>query len=185
MAAQTVKNFVILIICILMSYFVFLFSSSPRFAVNGCGLRSLLSVLQVLGYSNIHLGNILSAKKDLSFSEIEKAVHELGMNANLCKTTIRKLRDDNSVGILHIDGHHFVGLVGYDSQTIHIAETGYEGPPRIERWSDGDLMARWDGVILVISKPKDGTIPAVAAQKATQAPTATRLGNYPYVNRPY
>ena len=169
----------ILFFCLILSSVSFFPPFLQKYSEHGCGPKSLSFVMSTLGYTKT---NDLQNKfeKDEIFIKLEKLyyiVKNTGYICNIQVMDVSLLRSKKPLGILHVDGSHFVGLVGYDSQTIHIAETGYEGPPRIERWSDGDLMARWDGVILVISKPKDGTIPPVAAQKATQAPPAARLGN--------
>jgi ABC-type bacteriocin/lantibiotic exporter with double-glycine peptidase domain len=142
-----------------------------------CGCRSFFEVMKYYNGErrlNEYYRLDKLCDKEMSMYEIENIARTFGIDAKIEKLDISKLREGNLLGVLHVDGHHFVGLVGYDSQTIHIAETGYEGPPRIERWSDGDLMARWDGVILVISNPKDANILPVAAQKGLPEITAAR-----------
>ena len=74
---------------------------------------------------------------------------------------------------MHVDGNHFVTIIDYSDHSIFVRDPFYKNLNSIE-WLDCDLMARWDGVILVISKPKDGTIPSVAAQKAAPKTTDAR-----------
>ncbi len=164
---------IILIIAIASMYL----TGDDRYSNGGCGIRSLVAVLNSYNV-NINYKSFsdmrFSEDGNTTYYELRRLCSDMKINSFMLRIDTEDLRKNQYLGILHIDGHHFVGLVGYDSQTIHIAETGYEGPPRIERWSDGDLMARWDGVILVISKPKDGTIPSVAAQKAAPKTTDAR-----------
>lgn len=87
-----------------------------------------------------------------TLAEMQVVARKLGLQAEARQMTVKALRRGRSLGVLHIDGHHFVALVGYDPCTLHIAETGYNGPPQVQRWSDGDLMTRWDGTILIIRK---------------------------------
>ncbi|WP_395143696.1 cysteine peptidase family C39 domain-containing protein [Armatimonas sp.] len=162
--------------CIILSV-LFIFLGSKKNKSGGCGARSLYSVSLKLGskFKEYEINKLFGNNYYwCNIQMVSECAEKCNFETDIKKIDIVKLRNEHPLGVLHIDGSHFVGLVGYDSQTIHIAETGYEGPPRIERWSDGDLMARWDGVILVISKPKDGTIPPVTAQKAAPKTTAAR-----------
>jgi ABC-type bacteriocin/lantibiotic exporter with double-glycine peptidase domain len=174
------KSLILFFIILLFSISIYYFSNHESLLVGGCGQRSFESVALKLGVkvsqSKIYQ-KFYQSNYEVSLADIQVVAKQIGFEAISKHLNIVDLRRERPLGIVHIDGHHFVGLVGYDSQTIHIAETGYEGPPRIERWSDGDLMARWDGVILVISKPKDGTIPSVAAPKAAQKTTVVRRGD--------
>lgn len=92
---------------------------------------------------------------------------KIGFKSLPLRINVDKLRINQYIGVIHVDNSHFVALIGQDSQAFHIMETGYEGPPRMERWTDGDLMARWDGVILVISKPENGKLEGVTTTKTT------------------
>ena len=90
---------------------------------------------------------------ETSFYEIASAAKTMGIDANPRQMTLNDLRREKPLGILPVDGHHFVGLIGYERwHVLRIAETGYQGPNQIQRWSDSDLAARWDGAILVLRR---------------------------------
>ena len=90
-----------------------------------CGQKSLSAVLKKL--NNNFEDNLIYSRlnnSELTILEIKQLSDYLGFTSELKNTNIWNIRHEKPLGILHIDGHHFVGLVGYDSQTIHIAETG-------------------------------------------------------------
>jgi hypothetical protein len=66
--------------------------------------------------------------------------------------TTGELRQTYPLGVIHVGDSHFVGIVGYDLQSIHVAEPGYSDGIHYQRWTDGDLAARWDGRILVLRR---------------------------------
>jgi ABC-type bacteriocin/lantibiotic exporter with double-glycine peptidase domain len=166
--------FLMLLSCVILAYC--LSARKPAMLkYSECGPRSLFTVVSLI-YPNTKYDSLCllfdDYKDNIPLSEIAESARKSGCVSEIRRMSALEIRQEKTRGVLHIDGSHFVGLVGQDSQTFHIMETGYEGPPRLERWSDGDLMARWDGVILVISKPKDGTIPPVAARNAALNSTA-------------
>jgi ABC-type bacteriocin/lantibiotic exporter with double-glycine peptidase domain len=150
-----------------------------KFKSGECGARSLFSVASQLGDRRTEEGVKRYFRGDLSntsMEEISSVAQKFGFKTEAMRLTVEDLRRLKPLGILHIDEAHFVGLVGYDSQAFRIAETAYEGPPRVERWTDGDLKVRWDGVILVISKPENGKLEGVMATKTTPSPLGDSHG---------
>ncbi len=66
--------------------------------------------------------------------------------------TIDELRRARPLGILHVDGNHFVGLVGHERDAAWIAETAFVGEPRRIRWLYADLAGARRGRILVLER---------------------------------
>ena len=130
-------------------------------ALDGCGPRSLLAVSRQLAgiveEKQLYSFFPNSGQGEVSFSQIMKAAKSLGITATPKRMTLAQLYHERPVGILLIDGHHFVGLIGYERwHVLRIAETGYQGPNQIQRWRDSDLAARWDGAILVLRRAQKG-----------------------------
>lgn len=149
------KVLALLAICLLSATMVsFYKQKNIKFSDGGCGPKSLIAVMSVMQVPTTEekVFSLFPDKgKEVLLVDIQEVAQKIGLNATPRRMDILQLRKERPLGVLHIDGNHFVGLVGYDDQAIHIAETAYEtmGPP--ENWSDGDLATRWDGVILTLS----------------------------------
>ncbi len=127
----------------------------PRLTYGGCGTRSLYAVSRALGtpITEDEVSRLFVDSRGVtSFAEIQGAARRLGLRAEGRQMTTDDLRRARPLGILHIDGTHFVALTGCGSDAVQIADPAYEGEPRRETWSYDDLAAHWDGMILVISK---------------------------------
>jgi ABC-type bacteriocin/lantibiotic exporter with double-glycine peptidase domain len=89
---------------------------------------------------------------DTSLGDMAGAVPKLGLKAQCRNMSVSDLRREHPLGVLHIDETHFVAIVGYEVDTALIVDSLYKGEDEPVRWLWGDVGARWDGAILVVSK---------------------------------
>jgi ABC-type bacteriocin/lantibiotic exporter with double-glycine peptidase domain len=153
--AMSARSGLMFVFCLAAACLITSRSSRARLAEGDCGPRSLYAVARQLGLSqsresvsSLFIGSNPSA----NFHQIQKAAQRLGLPAEGRQMTVDELRRARPLGILHVDGNHFVGLVGHERDAVWIADPTYVGEPRRVRWLYADLAGRWNGRILVIER---------------------------------
>lgn len=120
----------------------------------GCGPRALQAVAWKLG-SRQSQDTVLALFPDygsfVSMDDLERVAPKLGLEAHVRFLTIAHMRRERPLGVLHVDGTHFVAVVGYEPDTLLVVDSVYPGESRPVRWFFEDLQMRWDGAILVLS----------------------------------
>lgn len=86
------------------------------------------------------------------FSELARSAMAIGLNPAGMKMSVVDLRRRKPIGILHIDGRHFVAVIGYVGRRVEVADPIGLYRWRNELWGYSYLSAHWDGRILIITK---------------------------------
>jgi len=121
----------------------------------GCGPTSLYALCCTLGVAVTPDGVFAKCGGDnpvSSFAELKKAAQELGLKADGRQTTLAQLRRTQPLGVLHVDGGHFVAVIGYTDAGLRVADPVARGRTSVGVWPYDQLTARWDGRILVVSR---------------------------------
>lgn len=141
----------ILVVALAGGTLVVLPPAQPQYS--GCGPRSLVAVARALGkpVSEAEAFGLFShPQNDVSFAEIAAVAPRLDLRATGYRMDVTQLRIQKPLGILHVSGTHFVGLVGYSEGAFEVAEPGFTDGIRYQRWTADELAARWDGTILIL-----------------------------------
>lgn len=85
-----------------------------------------------------------------SLLDLKRSAENLGIIARCDRLTLSELgqMDERTPGVAHVDGNHFVA-VWADGGGVVVVDP--PGPP--QRMSRREFGRRWDGYILVISRP--------------------------------
>ena len=121
----------------------------------GCGPLSLYALCQCLGVATSpdRITTLSGGDNPLtSFVELQQAAQQLGLEAQGLALTPAELRRTQPLGILHVDGGHFVAIVCYEHDGLRIANPVTRGRTDQEVWPYANLAGRWDGRILVVAK---------------------------------
>jgi ABC-type bacteriocin/lantibiotic exporter with double-glycine peptidase domain len=87
-----------------------------------------------------------------SFADLQSVASTYGLRMDGCLLSIAKLRSIHAVGILHVNGNHFIDLLQCDARSAVIANPGSFGTFEIDRIPYTDLQAIWDGRVLLINQ---------------------------------
>lgn len=126
-------------------------SASSR---SGCGPTSLHALCRHFGVAATLDDIYRISGADFptsSLSEMKNAARALGLKAEGLQMSIPELRRTKPLGILHIDGGHFVALIGYTNAGPRVADPVAQGKTWASVWPYARLSARWDGRILVVT----------------------------------
>jgi ABC-type bacteriocin/lantibiotic exporter with double-glycine peptidase domain len=119
-----------------------------------CGPLCMAFCAEWLGVeANVqHLAKLVGAARGegSSLAALQRAGEELGLEARPYAMRLGHLKrlTGRTPGIAHVDGNHFV-VAWWDRGRVLVAD-----PPRgIERVTPTDFGRRWNGAILVVSRP--------------------------------
>jgi ABC-type bacteriocin/lantibiotic exporter with double-glycine peptidase domain len=89
-----------------------------------------------------------------SFADIQEAARLLGMELQGRRMSVETLQSGRPLGVLHLDGSHFVAVVGYEQYGPRIVDPIDVNSSREAVWPYVYLRERWDGRILVLTGVK-------------------------------
>jgi ABC-type bacteriocin/lantibiotic exporter with double-glycine peptidase domain len=145
----------LVIACCLLSVVISLLI--PRRAISsvGCGPRSLRHALNALGLPATEpevFARFPDGGDTVSFAQMERAAARWPVRVAARQMTVEAFRRERCLGVLHVDGVHFVAAVGHEAEAVWIVDPLYRGEQKPVRWLYADLPARWSGKILVIER---------------------------------
>ena len=120
----------------------------------GCGPTSLYALTQTVG---MHVGRndvgrlFGSHFLVASFADIQEAARLLGLELQGQRMSVETLQRERPLGILHLDGSHFVAVVGYEAYGPRVVDPDDASALRVAVWPYTYLSERWDGRILVFT----------------------------------
>ncbi len=131
----------------------------PRREMNtgGCGPRALHAVARALHREGTEAQALALFPRngfEVSLGEMQREAPKLGLAGQVRQMTVADLRREKPLGVLHIDGVHFVAAVGYRGEFVLIVDPLYRGETKPVRWFFDDLASRWDGAILTLTPRK-------------------------------
>ncbi len=153
--AATIKASLIVVGAIVLT----LAFTSDRFphviSEGGCGPRSLYALCHYLSMP-ITESRVLSLFRNnghtSSFADINAVATLLQLKSSGIETTTDELKKFQPMGIVHVDGSHFVAILEYTSEGPIVADPIEVGITRKSIWSYSYLQTKWDGHMLVISQ---------------------------------
>ncbi len=122
---------------------------------NGCGPKSLYAVCSHLG---MHVGEeqilrLMGDHADVSsLADLQEAAKHLGLKADGMNATVQDLQGSKTLAILHVEGFHFIAVVGYKPHGLVIVDPASPSYPEEQVISDANLRRIWDGRALVITR---------------------------------
>jgi len=120
----------------------------------GCGPKSLYAVCSHLGM-NVSQEQILRIMGDhadvSSLADLQEAANHLGLKAVGMNATIQDLQGSKPLGILHVEGFHFIAVVGYRPHGLVVVDPASSSYPEEQVLSYPTLQRVWDGRVLAVS----------------------------------
>jgi len=129
----------------------------PPTAQGGCGPHSLHAVARQLGLSVSPTqvrARFFDNADTCSFLELQAAANSLGLKAQGQQMTVETLQSEKPLGILHIDGNHFVAITDYNTSGLTIVDSTANGVDHVAVWPYAVLAGRWNGRILILTRGK-------------------------------
>jgi len=129
-------------------------STQPPVSV-ACGPKSLFAVCQHFGIKvdQAQIFNLVGDHADVSsFADLQSAAKHLGLTAVGMKMTVYELERGKVCGILHVEGFHFIAVVGYKANGVVVVDPASTDFPQARTLSYQMLSQTWDGRVLVIKR---------------------------------
>lgn len=123
--------------------------------LNGCGPKSLYAVSQRLGVnvSQDQVLRMMGNHADVSsFADLQTAANHLGLKAVGIDATVQEMERSKTLGILHVEGFHFIAVVGYKSQGLVVVDPASPSYPEEQALSYPALKQVWDGRMLTVAR---------------------------------
>lgn len=157
--------FFLLAVMVVVDYF-------PISKRGGCGPTSLYAICQYYHVPATPESILTAFRGDgqlTSFAELKIASERLGLRAEGFRMTPQELQQTKCIGILHINGGHFVALIGSDKNGFRIADPYLSGKTDVSTWPYEYLAKSWDGRVLVITKRSDTVATSVNSRHILDA----------------
>lgn len=129
--------------------------STETQTLNGCGPKSLYAVSQRLGVdvSQDQVLRMMGKQADVSsLADLQAAADHLGLKATGIDTTVQEIVRSKTLGILHVQGFHFIAVVGYQPHSLVVVDPASPLYPREQILSYSDLQRVWDGRMLTVAR---------------------------------
>ena len=123
--------------------------------LNGCGPKSLSAVSRRLGVE-VSQEQVLRMMGDhaevSSFADLQAAAGRLGLKATGVDTTVQEMARSKTLGILHVEGFHFIAVVGYQPHSLVVVDPASPSYPQEQALSYAALQQIWDGRMLTVAR---------------------------------
>jgi len=86
-----------------------------------------------------------------SLADLQEAANHLGLKAVGMNATIQDLQGSKPLGILHVEGFHFIAVVGYRPHGLVVVDPASSSYPEEQVLSYPTLQRVWDGRVLAVS----------------------------------
>ena len=121
----------------------------------GCGPKSLYAVCSHLGMnvSQEQILRIMGSHADVSsLADLQEAANHLGLKAVGMNATIQDLQGSKPLGILYVEGFHFIAVVGYRAHGLVIVDPASSSYPEEQVLPYSTLQHIWDGRMITVSR---------------------------------